>query len=399
MSRVSWAPALLLVVSASLPARAQLLTQDRFLESAMTQHPEIAAAEFAVAAAEGERRQAGVIENPELSWEREDPDIALRQDTLVVDWRLPFDGRRHRMDAADAEIAAARAELETTRMTVRLELRSLFAAWYVAAEREAVFEANLERTRRLAGWLRARAEEGEAAGVEARRLDLEVETMEREAVAARADARAAGAAAAVWSPRVVPGIRPARPDLVTPPAVAEVDGRPDVMALTHRVAAAEARHALRKRVFEPPSLSLGWLELKDRGASVAGPVFGVAWPLPIFDRNQGNRQAASAEVSRARSDLAAAVRRARQEAEAALVSYSELHELALRGPIASEEGVVEAVFAAFEAGEADLTDVLDTWRATVDVQLARLETMARALTAERELEAALGRPIGAGENS
>jgi cobalt-zinc-cadmium efflux system outer membrane protein len=171
------------------------------------------------------------------------------------------------------------------------------------------------------------------------------------------------------------------------------------MALTHRVTEAEARYALRKRVAEPPTLSLGWMDLSDGGRSFAGPVFGVAWPLPVFDRNQGRRQVASAEVIRAQFDLVAAIRRAQQEANGALASYSELHELALRGPLAAEEGVVEAVFAAFEAGEATLTDVLDTWRATVDVQMARLETMARALSAERELEAALGRPISAGGKS
>ena len=399
MRRVSWASALLLVFTASMPAHAQLLTEDRFLEDAMANHPDIAAAESAVAAAGGVRRQAAIIDNPELSWEREDPDSAPRQDTWLLDWRLPFDGRRHRMAAADAGIAAVDSDLEATRLGVRLELRSLFAIWHIAEEREAVFEANLDRTRRLAGWLRARAEEGEAAGVEARRLDLEVESMERAAVSARADARAARAAAAVWSPRATMDVRPARPPLAPPPAVAEVGGRPDVMALTHRVTEAEARYALRKRVAEPPTLSLGWMDLSDGGRSFAGPVFGVAWPLPVFDRNQGRREVASAEVTRAQFDLVAAIRRAQQEANGALASYSEFHELALRGPLAVEEGVVEGVFAAFEAGEATLTDVLDTWRATVDVQMARLETMARALSAERELEAALGRPIGAGEES
>lgn len=399
MRRVSWASALLLAFSASMPAHAQLLTEDRFLEDAMENHPDIAAAESAVAAADGMRRQAGIIDNPELSWEREDPEIAPRQDTWLLDWRLPFDGRRHRMAAADAGIAVAGSDVDATRLGVRLELRSLFAAWHIAEEREAVFEANLIRTRRLAGWLRARAEEGEAAGVEARRLDLEVESMERAAVSARADARAARAAAAVWSRRVTVDVHPARPPLAQPPEVAEVGGRPDVMALTHHVTEAEARYALRKRVAEPPTLSLGWMDLSDGGQSFAGPVFGVSWPLPLFDRNQGRRQAASAEVNRAQFDLVAATRRAQQEANGALASYSELHELALRGPLVAEEGVVEAVFAAFEAGEATLTDVLDTWRATVDVQMARLETMARTLSAERDLEAALGRPIGAGEES
>ena len=97
-------------------------------------------------------------------------------------------------------------------------MRSIFASWYIADEREAVLEANLDRTRMLAEWLRARAEEGEASGVEAMRLDLEVEVLEREAGAARAEARAWQAAAASWSPQVTGDVGPARPHLPPPPA-------------------------------------------------------------------------------------------------------------------------------------------------------------------------------------
>jgi outer membrane protein TolC len=61
--------------------------------------------------------------------------------------------------------------------------------------------------------------------------------------------------------------------------------------------------------------------------------------------------------------------------------------------------VAVAVFAAFEAGEASLTDVLDVLRASVGVQMARLESLDLALAAERELEAAIGRPIVLGGSS
>jgi len=65
----------------------------------------------------------------------------------------------------------------------------------------------------------------------------------------------------------------------------------------------------------------------------------------------------------------------------------------------AESAVVDAMLAAFEAGEASLTDVLDALRVTVDVRMARLETLARALAAERELEAALGRAVPPGGSS
>jgi cobalt-zinc-cadmium efflux system outer membrane protein len=248
--------------------------------------------------------------------------------------------------------------------------------------------------------VRARAEQGEAAGVEARRLALEVEVISRHLAAASADARAQQTAAAAWSALVTDGAQPERPLLPPPPYSVDVDKRPDLEALAQRVAEAEARQRLKKRVLEPPEVSVGRLEIRDATQSFDGPLLALAWPLPIFDRNQGNRQAAAAQVERARSELEAARRRAVQHAQAALASYSNLYRAgAPTAAGADDDDVVGSVLAAFSAGEASLTDVLDSLRTTVDVQMARLETLAGALAAERELEAAIGRQILPGESS
>jgi len=400
MKRASWTFTLLLVVAGCLPIHAQVLTEEQFLASALENHPAIAAAEAKKAAAAGARRQAGIVENPVVSWEREQPNTAIREDTLRLDWRLPFDGRKHRVAAGDAGLAASKSDLESTELGIRLEMRSLFAAWYIATGREAVLEVHLARTKRLAQWLRARAEEGEAAGVEAHRLDLEVEVFERGLVAVRAVASAERAAAAVWCDLVSDTVRPQRPFLPIPPATADVGDRPDLQAIAHRVAEAEAVQRLQRRTLEPPEISFGWKKLGEEGLSFDGPVYGIAWPLPVFDRNQGNREAATAELSVAQSQLALETRLAEQRARAALAAYNDLYRISLPEEAGSEcLDVAIATFAAFEAGEASLTDVLDALRASVDVKLARLESLDQALAAERELEAAIGRPILPGGSS
>ena len=400
MNRASWVFAMLLVVAGCLPIHAQLLTEQNFLESALANHPGVAAAEAGVAVASGARRQARIISNPVVSWEREEPDAALRQDTWRLDWQLPFDGRKHRVAAGDSALAASGSDLDATRLGIRLEMRSLFAAWYIAAEREAVLQAHLDRTSRLARWLRARAEEGEAAGVEAQRLDLEVEVFERELVAARAAAQAERAAAAVWCDLVAGEVRPQRPILPPPPATIDVGDRPDLRAIAHRFAEAEAVYRLQRRSLEPPAISFGWTKLSEGGLNFDGPVYGFAWPVPVFDRNQGNREAASAEAALIRSRLELETRLAEQRARAALASYTDLYPAARpMGLGADDFDVAVASFAAFEAGEASLTDVLDSLRASVGVQLARFESLELALAAERELEAAIGRPILPGGSS
>jgi cobalt-zinc-cadmium efflux system outer membrane protein len=400
MKRASWALAVLLVGAGSTQLRAQVLTEEQFLENALVNHPGVTAAVAAQAAAAGARRQAGIVENPVVSWEREQPDTVIREDTLKLDWRLPFDGRKHRVAAGDAALAASKSDFESTELGIRLGMRSLFATWYIAAERETVLEAHLDRTKRLARWLRARAEEGEAAGVEAERLDLEVEVFERELVAARAAASAERAAAAVWCDLVSDTVRPQRPHLPIPPATAEVGDRPDLRAIAHRAAEAEAVQRLQRRSVEPPEISLGWKKLGEEGLSFDGPVYGISWPLPVFDRNQGNRQAATAKASVARSRLELETRLAEQRARAALAAYEDLYRIAKPEKGGRESfDVAIATFAAFEAGEASLTDVLDALRASVDVRLARLESLNQALAAERELEAAIGRPILLGGSS
>jgi len=382
MNRASWAFALLLVVTGSMPIHAQVLTEQQFLDDTLPGHPAIAAAEAEVTAASGVRRQAGIVDNPEIAWGRENPDIVPRQDIFVLNWRLPFDGRRHRMDAADAAIDVSSSELEATRLRIRLEMRSLFASWYISDR------------------MLARAQDGESSGLEARRIALEVEMLGLEAAAARAGARARRSAAASWSAQVAGDVEPVLPLLPTPPSTIDIGDRPDIRALSYGVVAAESRHQLQKRVLEPPVIILGWTEIADGVRSFDGPVFGLSWPVPLFDRKQGRREAASAEVSRAQFELEVAQKKALEQSRAALASYTELHAMVVRGSDGgADSDVIETMLAVFEAGEASVTDVLDTLRATVDVRVARIDVLARALAAERELESALGRPILSGGNS
>ena len=292
MRRISCVSAALLAFAAVTPASAQRLTEQQFLDDALADHPRIAAAEAKADGVSGTRRQAGVFSNPELDWEREDLGSVLRQDAWKLSWRLPFDGRKHRIAGADAAVAASEAMVASTRLDVRLELRELFAAWYLAGERERVLRDQLDMARRLADWLRARADQGEAAGVEARRLELEVEVLSHQLAEAIAEARAL----------VTDVSDPARPTLAPPPAVADLDDRPDLLALEHRVAEAEARQRISNRVLAPPEITVGWLDLRDDSRSFDGPVLGITWPMPLFDRNQGSRYAASAALDLARAE-------------------------------------------------------------------------------------------------
>ncbi len=57
-----------------------------------------------------------------------------------------------------------------------------------------------------------------------------------------------------------------------------------------------------------------------------------------------------------------------------------------------------AATAAFRAGEASLTDLLDSVRAAIGARLGEIDLRGQALEAHRDLEAALGRPLSGGGN-
>ena len=63
---------------------------------------------------------------------------------------------------------------------------------------------------------------------------------------------------------------------------------------------------------------------------------------------------------------------------------------------ADGDHVSAAATAAYRAGEASLTDLLDSLRAATSSSLAEIDLRAQAMEFHRDLEAALGRPLVGG---
>ena len=58
--------------------------------------------------------------------------------------------------------------------------------------------------------------------------------------------------------------------------------------------------------------------------------------------------------------------------------------------------MIAAATAAFRAGEASLTDLLDSLRAAMEARLREIDLRGQALAAHRELESALGAALVGG---
>ena len=375
------------------------VTETAFLEAVGPEHPAWSSLEGGLGDAEAEVRRAALLPNPVVAFGREAPHGLPAENTWLLTWRPPLDGRRGpTREAAAAGLRAARADLAADRLVVRGELRRVYAAWALGAARVALVGSHLERLERSAEVLRRRAESGETSGLAARRIQLSAELAA--AALARAEATHARALAQVvglW-PGVPGGARPEVPGLPSPPTGIDVLERPDLVALEERVDQEERRAESAGRFWGFPELAFGWQTLRGDGLSIGGPVFAASWSVPLFDRDQGRRAQAQARARVLAARRTLARRRAQAEVEGTRAAYSGLSAAARRaGELArTTEAVVRGSQAAFEAGEATVTDLNDALRVAFTAEVEALELQGEALAAGRALEIALGQPLGTG---
>jgi outer membrane protein TolC len=378
-----------LLVSSGLGAQnGTRLTEDRVLATLTADHPAVAALRRELGEAEAELVRARTLANPELGVTHEAPGDAEQID-LTLSWQLPHPGRRRLgTAAAEAGVAAARARLTAAESALRLSLRESYATWATAAATAERLETHAIRLDALAGRERQRAEAGEAAGLDARRLGLAASAARTELARARAARAAAEASLRAWAPDLPAGATPELPPLPSPTAAAASAEPPRLVALRAELDAARLAEQLAGRTLEMPSVTGGWQRQESPGAQADGPILGVAWPLPLLDRRRAERLAARSRVEAATAELAMAEREVAAAREAAAASYQELHAAALAARETAElaPAALSAALAAFEAGEAPLTDLLETLDATHDAKLAAVELLAEALAAQRRLE-------------
>jgi len=378
---------------------AQTVTEQEFLSAFTPESPAVRALAEGVARAEAARRRAGVLSNPRMDFWREQPGENPRVTNWTLGWTPPLDGRYGLgKKGADAGLAAARERLSVDKAGLRRELRSAFGGWSQAFERRKALEQHWERVRSLAEVERQRARVGEESGLSARRFSLaeaEVRAALRTAEAALAKAQALARA---WRPDLGPEAIPAPAAPPEPPTIADAGDSPEVRALAFEAeqAVIEKKRARRFLVF--PTLQFGWQQVADRGVVRSGPIFAAGWTVPLFDRDQaarieaeGRQQTAAARAEVGRARVAA-------EVEGGAAAYRALFAASREAGRTAEDGerVIAAATAAFRAGEASLTDLLDSLRAAMTAQMAEIDLRGQALDAHRELEAALGRSLSGG---
>ena len=370
--------------------------------------PSLLAAEARVREAQGRLKQVGLYPNPDLVLDsvRFTNGDGPKETVLSLRQPLPWGSLR---DAARGEAEARLKAAERTREQIRcdllLEVRSAWMRSAFAAAIVGVKEEDLQAARELREGAQARVAAGDAPPFEARKAAIEFSRAEGQAARARGDlaaetaslnlllGRPPGTPARFAAPGTQAGPEGTLDDLVARALASE----PRLAAAAHLEEAA-ARGAARARVEKRPEIALGPTLGREEGASYAG--LGVAFRLPLWDRNQGGVAAAEALRDAAKSDAdAARLETTRTVAETwHRFRAAGDQQAILAGDLLREaETMLELARQAYRAGETGLLDYLDARRTVLALReeslRARLEValegarLARALGSDAHPEA------------
>ena len=346
--------------------------------------PEIAALRAAVASADGAVRQAGAIPNPVLALEAEDfgfdrPGWDDSQLTLTFEQPVELGGKRAaRRDERRSARDVAAAELDIRIRDLRAEVRRSFAAGLHAQERVRILHETLETVAEISAAVGELVRAGEVSPVEKLRA-------ENEAALARADHEVGHGELLVATRRLVAlwggvaadaetldGQLPhdsaaaEHDDVLLPP-----DDLPDLAAREAEIRRLESAVQREKRNRIPDAtLTLGMRRFP--GMDEHTFIAGVGLPLPLFDRNRGAIEEATADLERARHERdALAIRLARDldSARQKLRSVQSETKLLHDDILPRSREILAAMEEGYRRGKFRLLDLLDARRTTLAAEL------------------------------
>lgn len=378
----------------------QTLTLDAALALAEAGSFVLSAAGKELDATEGDLIQSRVLPNPELAVSMEDTRKASRSITGQVNLPIELGGKRAaRIGLAERGRELAQAELGSTRAELRAAVIARFFGVLVAQERVRLAEGSVGIASQAADAAGRRVAAGKVAPLEATRARVEQANAELElAEATGALQSARQSLAALWGDSVARFARaqgeldalPSRPA----PAALQAALEDSPLLAASRLAAERSRAEVavqRSRQYPDVTVSLG--AKRDNEANRNMAVLGVAIPLPLFDRNQGNLYAALRRADGAQ-DVHAATRVRLQgellQASRQLTVSRAAAQTLQASVLPAAEQAYAAASRGFEAGKFNFLDVLDAQRTLFQARIRYLDVLARTYDAAANIDRILG---------
>lgn len=410
ISKPAWACRLLAVCALlgaglAAPALAQGLSLTQALAQAMAANPQLAAARQEIGIAQSARDQAGVMPNPELSYEVEDTDRNSSTTTVTLSQALELGGKRGaRIEAASYGQSVAQLELARQVNSLRADVVEAFHAALRAQVGVDLARQSQQLGERGLKVVDGRVRAGKSSPVEATRAQVELAEARlqlrraetEQAMAYQNLALISGSATAdvqrLDAPSLSPGLPPSSVDL-----------------LARLEQTAEMRHALAvidqsdaalgsEKALRVPNLTVSVGSQYDRTVRERVNVVGLSMPLPLFDRNQGNVLSAARRADQARDQRNAVEQRLRSETQTALLQWTRaMHEVETyeQTILPAAQQALDSATRGFEMGKFGFIEVLDAQRTLITARGQYLDSLGAASAARAQVERIYGDLDGA----
>lgn len=386
----------------------ELLTLRAALDAALQSSPELAAYASETQAREAEISQAARFINPELAVEVENVagsgaynGFDAAETTLQLSQQLELGSKRQlRRGIAEAEHARAMHDLEIARIDVQARTARFFLAMLDAQERLKLADEQMALATRTLAVVEEKIGAGKAPSVDRYRFQsalAEARLVREKATLTLTLARQTLAHALGRETATLSGVTGNLTILPSFPAFAEIDAQiGESPGIARRRIESEAKRRelalARANRLVDPTIGVGVRNFKDSDDNAL--VFGLSLPLPLFDRNQGNVQAAGHRLAAAQAQEANGLIESRNllaESWRSLAASS-AEAQALRDQILpSAQQTFEAATYGYQSGKFGVMEVQDAQRTLFEVRERYLDVLTTAHLAAVELDRQLGR--------
>jgi cobalt-zinc-cadmium efflux system outer membrane protein len=381
-------------------ANASTLTLDQALQTAFARNPDLAAAQWEIGITEGDRQQAGLIPNPEVSWEAEDTRRDSRTTTVMLSQPIELGGKRGaRIDVASRAQDAAAIELQRKRNALRADVIQAFTSAQTAQQRSQLSRQSLQLAEHGLRVALGRIEAGKSSPVEGTRAQVQRSEVRLELSRAERDQANAYQQLAQVMGAPIPTSTTVQTATQSMPAVPpptrlleRLNETAELRLATLQIDQREASLGLEKAQRIPDlTVSIGsqYSELERERVNVVG----LSMPIPLFNRNQGNVLAAARRTDQARDLRNATELRLRSEIQTTLEQWQTANgevQAFNQTILPAAQRAVDSATRGFEMGKFGFLDVLDAQRTLISARTQYIQAVAEATDARVRIERIFG---------
>ncbi len=394
-----------LLTPATSGAETLLVSLNSISDRVRKQNPDLAAARYRIAEALGKLKQSGRLTNPELGIDAShNPNFRERSLSISFAQKFPLTNRLSLEKSVSlTSLKAAKAEVRDVERRLIAESKQLLIQVLAIRKQKELLQQQEALAKQLADYIGQAAEKGEGSILDAGQAKLEAAQFANQSRQLNAkSARFIGELKPLLGMSTTQhlAISGSLPEIAPPKRSTNPERRPDLQAARLHAKAAEEAAALERAKCRDDievSISAGAERTEDapEGYDTEAIVsIGLRIPLPLWNKNEGNIQAADARKVRKQKEATALAHKIRHEASTAHAEMTEWAKLAHEIsntllPLAEKQA--DLALKAYREGQGNLQATLRTREQLLKLSASRLNALRDFHLAKARYEAALAR--------